>query len=97
VGPKHTRAWLEAHSRLSALLYERDPEGMGASVSAPRDEYDDVATRLLREILRRPADADQAEIVLNVLPSAWPELVAEILEVSAAYERFSHGGHDQVS
>ncbi len=81
--PPLARGWSDAHSRLSALLYERDPEGMGASVFAPRDEYDDVATRLLRAVLRRPAGLAEADVVVNVLPSAWPDLVAEIVEICA--------------
>jgi len=64
---------------------------MGASVSAPRDEYDDVVTRLLGEVIgRRPGEVD-AQVVLTVLPTAWPELVAEVLEVCATYQRSTPG------
>ncbi len=91
MGRRTARAWLEARDRLSALLYERDPDGMGADVSAPRDEYNDIASRLLREALRRPEGQAVAAAVHEALPSAWPELIAELVQVIDAYERLTLG------
>lgn len=81
------RSWSDALRRLSALLYEADPEGMGASVFAPPDEYVDMAERVLRTFIRRPAGTRPAEAVLDLIPSAWPELIAEIVGVCEEYER----------
>ena len=88
------QAWLDALNRLSVLLYESDPEGMGADVGAPVDEYDDIAARLLREALRRPSGHALATCVQESVPTAWPELVAQLVEVIDTYEGASEGGNE---
>ena len=85
------QAWQDACNRLSALLYESDPEGMGADVGAPLDEYDDIAARLLREATRRPAGQALTTCVEQSVPTAWPDLVANLADVIDAYERASAG------
>lgn len=92
MGRRAAQTWQEACGRISAVLYESDPEGMGADVGAPLDEYDDIAARLLREAIRRPAGQALATCVEESVPTAWPELVAQLVEVIEAYERASAGG-----
>lgn len=46
-------AYKRFHRELSSLLYEIDPASMGASIGAPKNEYDGMAARLaavLRDI-----------------------------------------------
>lgn len=76
------RAWTNALTALQALLHARDPEGMGESVFAPQDEYADVAARLLRTVTRRPAGTSGESVVIEILPTAWRELIAEILSIA---------------
>jgi hypothetical protein len=64
---------------------------MGADVGAPIDEYDDIAARLLREATRRPAGQALATCVEQSVPTAWPELVDQLVDVIDAYERASAG------
>ncbi len=49
---------------LSTLLYEIDPFIMGASVSAPDDEYDSIAARLL-PLLSRAETIEDCRRVLE--------------------------------
>ena len=81
------RVWRDALTALETLLYTRDPEGMGESVGAPHDEYADVAARLLREVTRKPAESSSHDVVADVLPTAWPGLVDEILTICVHFER----------
>lgn len=75
------RGWRELKASLGALLYERDPEGMGATVSAPPDEYADVAVRIISSLSRCTQEAELRKAVLDILPTAWPDLVDEILSI----------------
>jgi hypothetical protein len=49
---------------LSSLLYDSDPFVMGRSVSAPDDEYDPVAARLL-PLLRRAESVEDCKRILE--------------------------------
>ena len=44
---KATEAYKKAHSEFSRVLYEHDPLGAAGGGSAPDDEYDMEATRLM--------------------------------------------------
>lgn len=52
---------------LSRELYEYDPEGMGSSVGAPDDEYDDGAIALIRCLQDRSPAASVGETVRRLL------------------------------
>ena len=90
---KATEAYKKAHSELSAVLYERDPLGAAAGGSAPDDEYDIEATRLL-PALKDEATVDDAERELRRMfstdlgsaPNAWFAEFAR--EVWAVWTRF---------
>lgn len=77
-------AWVKVQQELSRLLYEHDPEGMGSSVGAPTDEYDDGATELIRQI-KRPEVGSPDVAVRQLWPGATDDLVAAVREV---WERF---------
>ena len=76
--------WSRNHGALMEILYRHDPDGMGASVGAPDDEYFDAATTLMRALRDRPSEDGPGEVVLEVWPQASPEMLADI---EAAWER----------
>ena len=47
---QRTRSWRELVGNLSASLHDWDPEGMGASVGAPSDEYESAAIDLASKV-----------------------------------------------
>jgi hypothetical protein len=51
---------------------------MGASVSAPLDEYSDFAIALIRALRDRPPDAEFADAVRSVVPNAGPALIGDL-------------------
>ena len=61
---------------VSALLYSFDPGGMGASVFAPEDEYDDPASSLVGA--SRKAD-DLDELVQGRYPAGNPQMLSAIV------------------
>jgi hypothetical protein len=60
------------------LLYDHDPDGMGATVGAPVDEYSDMATRLIRALRDSEFGVGSVEVIRGVIPTAKLELIAEI-------------------
>jgi hypothetical protein len=72
------RRWHELERRIAAALYESDPEGMGASVGAPHDEYADVARAVIRALRDRQPEQPFGDAVTSVLPSANSELISEL-------------------
>jgi len=87
---QRTRIWREVVARISASLYEWDPYGMGASVGAPRDEYEAAATGLVSKLdrIRQRPDFDQA--ARDAFPDAPDDVVEEWWSACSAYWR---GGH----
>lgn len=78
------RGWFSAiHAQISRVLYDYDPDGMGSTVHAPLDEYDDVATSLLRALSSAGDSADLGTVVLEVIPGASKELVQTVLALWA--------------
>lgn len=57
------KRWTWLQKAVAAVLYDADPEGMGASVGAPLDEYDDVAIRIISALSKAPPDSVPQEIV----------------------------------
>jgi hypothetical protein len=67
---------------LSAMLYAYDPSGMGSSVFAPEDEYDDPARRLVAAA----TDAiDFASLVRTHYPAATDQLVDALVAALLLY------------
>ena len=65
-------SFLEAATR---LLYDFDPDGIGSSIDAPLDEYEDEAARLLAR-LSQSETADEAAVeVRNLFPAAGQPLI----------------------
>lgn len=63
---------------VSALLYRFDPGGMGSSVHAPIDEYDDIAQIMVIEALR---SEDVSSIVLGHYANASDAIVDTVSAV----------------
>lgn len=80
------RAWEELQRELQAVLYESDPDRMGATVGAPDDEYYDAAVDVIRSLRDRLPHQSVADVVRDVWPEADPELV---LAVERAWARYS--------
>ena len=57
---------------VSAMLYQYDPSGMGSSVFAPEDEYDEPARRLVASATKA---VDLAALVRSHFPAATGQLV----------------------
>ena len=75
-------AYADALRVISALLYQYDPNGMGASVFAPDDEYDSHAARLL-------SDSREIEDVVSFAQSAFPDAEPALrVAVAAAIRLF---------
>lgn len=72
------KAWRAVVTRFEALLYEHDPDGMGASVGAPLDEYSDVAASLVRALRDRPTEDEFADTVRSIVPSARQTLTSDL-------------------
>lgn len=78
-------AWSEAQHALSHILYEHDPEGMGSTVGAPEDEYDDGAIALLRRLGQLESQS-MPSLVYEFWPTASDELVDALAEAWNRYE-----------
>ncbi len=79
MGDRQLRRWWDrVHGALMEVLYRHDPDGMGSSVGAPDDEYSDVATGLMRQLLDRVATANAQQVALERWPAASPEMLADI-------------------
>lgn len=61
---------------VSALLYAFDPAGMGATVSAPTDEYDSAAAKL---IAGAHGGTDLTSLVTNSFPDATEQLAMGVV------------------
>jgi len=73
--------WRALVRRVSDLLYDHDPLGMGSSVGAPSDEYDHIAIDLIRQI----RDGQEiGEATLGLLPDANQSLISAITDLLAA-------------
>jgi hypothetical protein len=72
---ERTRRWRELLDLVSSSLYEWDPEDMGASVAAPRDEYDSAATRILSSLDRARARAAFDDAAMEFYPTVPTELL----------------------
>jgi hypothetical protein len=85
------REYAALKGRLERLLYDYDPDGMGSTVSAPLDEYSDVAAALIRALRDRQPEASFSETVWDVVPAATAELLGEI---EAAWKASSMTGKE---
>lgn len=65
---KVTEAYRQAHSQLSAVLYEHDPLGV---YGAPDDEYEIEATRLLVALKEASGVSDAEQALRRMLESDW--------------------------
>lgn len=66
--------WKQAVKRISAALYNEDPEGMGSSVGSPDDEYDDAAIHAMRLLRDRKSGT-----AATALHAEWPSLSGETI------------------
>ena len=73
---------------VSALLYQIDPSGMGSSVFAPRDEYDDAARLLTNEAL---SSEDLELVVRDHYPSLAEPSVDVLVDVLSLCEAAMSG------
>lgn len=70
---------------VSALLYAFDPGGMGSTVFAPEDEYDEPARRIVAQA--RTA-ADLRELARRHYPESSDQLVAAVAAALELYLSF---------
>jgi hypothetical protein len=73
---QQTRAYLELKREVEDVLYEVDPDGCGTSIGSPRDEYSDVAARVIPMLLGAQS-AEAAE-----LPWSDPDLRARLVSIA---------------
>jgi len=55
-----SKAYLALHREVSAALYEEDPEGFGATIGSPADEYDTEAARVIAALSKMEGDVRTA-------------------------------------
>jgi hypothetical protein len=67
---KATEAYKQAHSELSAVLYEHDPLGV---YGAPDDEYDMEATTLLPALKEATGPEDAEEVIRRMFDFDWKD------------------------
>lgn len=79
---------------VSALLYAFDPLGMGSSVFAPEDEYDDPARRL---VSAAAGAYDLVELVRTHYPGSTDQLVDALVASLELYLGDRAGGGDATS
>ena len=71
-------------SRLSRLLYEIDPEGIGRSILAPPDEYDELTSVLL--VRAKAAEhGDRRTTLKGLLPSIGEEDLSRVDDLLDEY------------
>lgn len=70
--------WRTTHSALVRALYEHDPDGMGATVMSPEDEYYDLGFRLFRELSGARDTEEIRDAVLRIWPDSQEEMIDEI-------------------
>jgi hypothetical protein len=74
-------AYERFHGELSRLLYEIDPVSMGASIAAPKDEYDGLAARLAAALKDVKQDTDVDAVLFKILGVRDQILVAGVAKV----------------
>ena len=79
-----TRAYLDFKREVQDVLYDVDPDGMGSSIGAPREEYSDEAARVLPALLA----AESAEAAQ--LPWSDPMLRARLVSIAQRYRPRLH-------
>lgn len=73
-------AYEEAAAQLMEILYEQDPDGVGATVSAPVDEYGEEAARLMVALRGAETEADVRQVLTARFDGVSDRLVAQIHE-----------------
>ncbi len=80
-------AYTTLHAKLSEILYNEDPDGMGVTVGAPDDEYSREASNLIRWLQDvRERDA-AATVVQEMFPAARDSLVDKVFEAWTGFLR----------
>lgn len=80
-----SKAYRVAHARLMSILYEEDPDGMGATVGAPEDEYAQPATLLMIALNDASTPEKARRAVTDMYPDATEKLLTDALEVWRAF------------
>jgi hypothetical protein len=75
---RYTPAYAEFVRTLSRVLYEVDPDGVGSSIDAPLDEYDDIASKFASKLLGAGSEAEGAEIAREFFDSADDALITQL-------------------
>ena len=78
--PADTEAYKNLMLEFQRILYIRDPEGIGASIGAPLDEYSDSAARLASALRSVDELTGVRSVVTHMFPSAEEGLSSEIWE-----------------
>lgn len=69
-GRRLSLAYTRLLKRLSDILYDEDPVGLGRTIAAPRDEYEPIAARLVVRLVRARNREQVERAVLDLLPEA---------------------------
>lgn len=83
--PTRSDRYARLHERVSATLYETDPDEIGSSIDAPLDEYDDIATRLIPRLLAANSTGELREQLAEIFFVRVDELLQPIWEAISDY------------
>lgn len=75
------QAYQSMRVQLMEILYEEDPAGFGSSVSAPRDEYSEEATRLIVALRGAETEEDVRERLSEMFGDVSDQLVHKVHEM----------------
>ncbi len=84
-GQRLTPAFSEFVRAVSRALYDLDPDGIGSSIDAPLDEYDDLAARLATDLAAAASEAEVGQMTRQLFVSAHDSLISQMWSACAAY------------
>lgn len=77
-GRRLTPTYAEFVRTVSRALYDVDPEGIGSSIDAPPDEYDDLAHRLAADLVAADTAEQAGRITTSLFASAGDALTERL-------------------
>jgi len=85
-GRRLSPAYTEFVRAVSRALYDFDPDGIGSSIDAPIDEYDDLALRLASELVMAVSASDVGRIARGLFASAEEPLIVALWAALELYK-----------
>jgi hypothetical protein len=81
-----TPAYTEFVQTISRALYDVDPQGIGSSIDAPLDEYDDLAHRLASDLVLAASVHDAGRITTSIVSSGEEPLIVRLWSAVQEYQ-----------